>query len=149
MPEVRAFVRQDRDQLLSLANHHITTVLPGGSIPAATLLSAMERDAGEYVIDPWGHRPTHHRGRGARPGGRAVHLKRYGTAPQVSASYLDAGSIDWIICWPDHIETGRLVLQAALDRLREWAPNNGYSGICSSASPRAATRRARSAARAW
>jgi GNAT superfamily N-acetyltransferase len=127
MPEVRAFVRQDRDQLLSLANHHIATVLPGGSILAATLLSAMERDAGEYVIDPWVIDRHTIVGVERDRVVAAAHLKRYGTAPQVSASYLDAGSIDWIICWPDQIETGRLVLQAALDRLREWGVRIWYA----------------------
>lgn len=50
----------------------------------------------------------------------AAHLKRYGPAPRVSPGYADAGAVDWIICWPDHLDAGRLVLRAALGRLRGW-----------------------------
>lgn len=99
MPEVRPFARQDRDQLLSLVNHHIATVLPGGSIPVSTLLSQMERDQGEYVIDPWVTERHTIVGLQRDRVAAAAHLKRYGTDPRVSESYSDAGSIDWIVCW--------------------------------------------------
>lgn len=120
MPEVRPFARQDRDQLLSLVNHHIATVLPGGSIPVSTLLSQMERDQGEYVIDPWVTERHTIVGLQRDRVVAAAHLKRYGTDPRVSESYSDAGSIDWIVFWPDHLDAGRLVLHVALAQLRDW-----------------------------
>lgn len=120
MPEVRPFSRQDRDQLLSLANHHIATALPGGAIPAAALLAQMERDSGEYVIDPWVLERCTVVGLDRDRVVAAAHLKRYGTDDRVSADYSDAGDIDWIICWPNHLDAGGLVLEAALDQLRRW-----------------------------
>ena len=53
MPEIRPFARHDRDQLTDLVNAHIKAIIPGCSIPVATLLSQMERDPGEYIVDPW------------------------------------------------------------------------------------------------
>lgn len=127
VPEIRPFARRDRDQLLSLANHHIATVLPGGSIPGSALLSAMERDTGEYIIDPWV--VARHTIVGIERDRlvAAAHLKRYGTGSPVGASYDDAGSIDWIICWPDQLATGRLVLGEALDQLSQWGLRIWYS----------------------
>lgn len=120
MTEVRPFARQDRDQLLALANRHIAAALPGGSVPAAVLLTALERNPDEYVIDPWVIDRRTLVGVERDRVVAAAHLKRYGTDPRVSAGYADTGSIDWIICWPDQMEAGRLVLEAALGHLREW-----------------------------
>jgi GNAT superfamily N-acetyltransferase len=120
MPVIRPFARPDRDQLLSLANHHIACVLPGGSIPASALLAQMERDRGEYIIDPWVIDRHTIVGLAADRIVAAAHLKRYGTDDRVSADYADAGSIDWIVCWPGDEETGRLVVHAAVDHLRGW-----------------------------
>ena len=53
MPEIRPFARHDRDQLADLVNAHVKAIIPGCSIPVATLLSQMERDPGEYIVDPW------------------------------------------------------------------------------------------------
>jgi len=52
MSEIRPFLRHDRDQLTDLVNAHVKSVVPGCSVPISTLLSQMERDAGEYVVDP-------------------------------------------------------------------------------------------------
>lgn len=81
----------------------------------------MERDTGEYIIDPWV--VARHTIVGIERDRlvAAAHLKRYATGSPVGASYDDAGSIDWIICWPDQLATGRLVLGEALDQLGQWA----------------------------
>lgn len=128
MPKIRPFARHDRDQLLSLANHHIACVLPGGSIPASTLLAQMERDTHEYVTDPWVTERRTIIGAAADRLVAAAHLKRYGApTPSVSASYADAGVIAWLICWPDHVDTGRDVVGAALDQLHEWQTRIWYA----------------------
>lgn len=53
VPEIRPFARHDRDGLTSLANRHIAAVTPGASIPVSVLLSQMERDTAEVIVDPW------------------------------------------------------------------------------------------------
>lgn len=127
MPEVRSFARHDRDSLTALANRHIAAVLPGGAIPVATLLSQMERDTGEYVIDPWVvDRHTIVAVEADRVVA-AAHLKRYGTDHRVSDDYNDAGVIDWLVCDPGRLEAGAAVLDAAATHLRRWGSRIWYA----------------------
>jgi GNAT superfamily N-acetyltransferase len=128
VPQIRPFARHDRDQLLSLANHHIACVLPGGSIPASTLLAHMEHDVHEYVIDPWVTERRTIIGTSADRLVAAAHLKRYGNqTPPVSTSFADAGVIDWLICWPNQMDTGQMLLRAALDQFRQWQTRIWYA----------------------
>ena len=127
MPDVRPFSRSDRDQLLSLVNHHIAACLPGGSIPAAALLSQLEKDSSEYVTEPW---VTTRHTLVAFEHDRlvaAAHLKRYADDPRVSASYANAAAIDWFVFLPDHPAAGRAVLSASIDHLRGWKPRILYA----------------------
>lgn len=76
---IRPFARGDRDQLAVLVNAHLAAVTPGASISVQALLSHLERQPAEFIVDPVGHRagPA---GRGAAPpdrGGRpSVALRR-------------------------------------------------------------------------
>ena len=127
MPEVRPFVRSDRDGLTSLANRHIAAVLPGGSIPVAALLSQMERDSAETVIDPWVIDRHTIVGIETDRVVAAAHLKRYGTDNRVSPSFHDAGVIDWVICDPDCLAAGTAVMQAATAHLATWGVRIWYA----------------------
>lgn len=51
--EIRPFTRADRDQLTELVNAHVGVLLPGVSVSVNTVLSQLEREPGEYVVDPW------------------------------------------------------------------------------------------------
>lgn len=120
MPEVRPFSRSDRDGLASLANRHIAAVLPGGAVPIALLLSQLERDAHEPIVDPWVvDRQTIvavNRDRVVA----AAYLKRYGTDERVSDSYKNLGDIDWLIFDPREHDAGQAVIRAAMDHLASW-----------------------------
>ena len=120
MLEVRPFVRSDRDGLASLANRHIAAVLPGGAVPIALLLSQLERDAHEPVVDPWVvDRHTIvaiSRDRLVA----AAYLKRYGSEGRVSESYRDFAEIDWLIFDPGEADAGRGVIAAAMQHLTQW-----------------------------
>lgn len=127
MPDVRPFIRSDRDQLLSLVNHHIAACLPGGSIPAAALLSQLEKDSSEYVTEPW---VTARHTIVAIENDRlvaAAHLKRYADDSRVSQSFSDAAAIDWFVFLPDQPEAGGAVLQASVEHLRGWKPRILYA----------------------
>ncbi len=117
MIEVRPFARGDREQLCRLVNAHVAAAVPGGSVPAATLLSDLERPIGEDIVGPWitdmATLVAVERERIVA----AAHLRRYSGREQVSRSYRDAGEIVWLLCWPDHPGTGRAVLETCLDRL--------------------------------
>jgi hypothetical protein len=76
--EVRPFRRGDREQLTALVNAHVQAVVPGVSVSVNTVMSQLERDPGEFIVDPWvAERATlvaEQRGRVAA----AAHLLRYG-----------------------------------------------------------------------
>lgn len=120
MLEIRPFTRSDRDGLASLANRHIAAVLPGGAVPIASLLSQLERDAHEPIVDPWViDRHTIvavNRDRLVA----AAYLKRYGADERVSESYRDFAEIDWLIVDPCEHDAGRSVIDAAMEKLRSW-----------------------------
>jgi hypothetical protein len=120
--EVRLFARHDRDGLVSLANRHIAAVLPGGAVPVATLLSQMERNTAEPIVDPWVVDRCTIVGLEADRVVAAAHLVRYGTSARVSDSLRDAGAVDWIICDPGRVAAGAAVLEAATATLCRWDP---------------------------
>lgn len=127
MPEVRPFVRADRDGLTSLVNRHVAAVLPGGAVPTSVLLSQLERDAHEYIIDPWVIDRHTIVGIERDRVVAAAHLKRYGRDERVSESYRDVGDIYWFVCDPKALDVGRAVLEAACGRLAHWGVRTWYA----------------------
>jgi hypothetical protein len=63
---------------------HIKAIIPGCSIPVSTLLSQMERDPGEYIVDPWVIERETWVAIEADRLVAAVHLHRYGNEPSVT-----------------------------------------------------------------
>lgn len=120
MLEVRPFVRHDREQLRALASAHAAAATPGASIPTATLLNHLERPVGEHIIGPWvtdlATFVAVERDRVLA----AAHLRRYASHERVSESYRNLGEIEWLLCWPDHLDAGRAVRDEALNQLRKW-----------------------------
>lgn len=51
--EVRPFRRSDREQVTALVNAHVAAVIPGVSVSVNTVLSRLEREPGEFIVDPW------------------------------------------------------------------------------------------------
>ena len=98
--EVRPFRRSDRDQLTDLVNAHAEAVVPGMSVSVNAVLRQLERDPGEFIIDPWvseratlvavqEHRIT-----------AAAHLLRYFADERAGESYRGSGEIRWLVFWP-------------------------------------------------
>jgi hypothetical protein len=118
--DVRPFARHDREPLVALVNRHIAAVLPGGAVPVATLLSQMERNTGEPIVDPWVVDRCTLVGLESERLVAAAHLLRYGTDARVGPALRDAGAIDWIVCDPGQLAAGAAVLTAALATLGRW-----------------------------
>jgi GNAT superfamily N-acetyltransferase len=124
--QVRPFRRGDREQLTALVNAHVQAVVPGLSVSVNTVMSQLERDPGEFIVDPWvAERVTlvaEQRGRVVA----AAHLLRYGTGEAVAASYRDAAEISWLLYWPeatywpDSAEAADSLTAACLDQLGRW-----------------------------
>jgi GNAT superfamily N-acetyltransferase len=98
--QVRLFRRADRDQLTHLVNAHAEAVVPGMSVSVNTVLSSLERQPGEFIVDPWvSERVTlvaEQRNRIAA----AAHLLRYYPDDRAGESARDAGEIRWLLYWP-------------------------------------------------
>jgi ribosomal protein S18 acetylase RimI-like enzyme len=122
--QVRPFRRADREQLTALINAHIQAVVPGVSVSVNTVMSQLERDPGEFIVDPWvAERHTlvaEQRGRVVA----AAHLLRYGSGEAVGESYRDTAEISWLLSWrdatywPDATAAADALMDACLERLR-------------------------------
>jgi ribosomal protein S18 acetylase RimI-like enzyme len=99
--EVRPFHRRDRDQLTDLVNAHAAAVTPGAGVSVAAMLSHLERDPGEFIVDPW---VTERATLVAEQNNRvaaAAHLLRYGDDESVGPAYRGSGEIRWLLFWPE------------------------------------------------
>ena len=112
MTEVRPFVRSDRDQLTRLANAHIAAVMPGWTVPVATVLAQLEHQPGEYIVHPWVIDRATFVGIERERLVAAAHVLRYADEDRVSEDYRNAGDMAWLVCWPQHLEAGREIGRA-------------------------------------
>lgn len=129
--QVRAFSRSDRDQVTTLVNAHVTAVVPGVSVSVQGLLSQLEREPGEFIVDRWVRQRltlvAEQRGRIVA----AALLLRYDT--EESDGYRDAGEIRWLVCWPaapfwpDSAEAGRALMLACHAQFQRWGVAHRYA----------------------
>ena len=123
--QVRRFRRSDRDQLTALVNAHIQAVIPGFTLPTNRVLSQLEGEPHEFMVDPWvAERVTllaEQRGRVTA----AAHVLRFADDARVGDHYRGAGEIRWLLqwpsapFWPDADQAGRAVLDAAVKVLSQ------------------------------
>jgi GNAT superfamily N-acetyltransferase len=131
--EVRSFRREDREQLTALVNAHTAAVVPGISVAVNTVLSQLEREPGEFIVDPWvDERMTlvaEQRGRIVA----AAHLLRYAGDESVGESYRGAGELRWFLFWPeapfwpDSTLAAETLLAASLSQLERWGVTRQYA----------------------
>ena len=99
--EIRPFRRDDREQLTGLVNAHVAAVIPGITVSVNAVMSQLEREPGEAIVDPW---VVERRTLVARRAGSAIaaaaHLHRYGDREDVGPDYRNAGSIHWLLVRP-------------------------------------------------
>jgi GNAT superfamily N-acetyltransferase len=131
--QIRPFVRTDRDQLASLVNAHIAAVLPGASLSVQALLSDLESEPGEFIVDRW---VSERRTFVAEQRHRivaAAHLLRYRGTEDVDLHLRDAGEIKWLLCWPDAPYwpdaqlAGRRLMAGCLAQLSSWRVTQRYA----------------------
>ena len=127
MPEIRPFARADREGLSALVNRHVASVLPGASIPVSTLLSHLERDTAEPIVDPWVIDRHTIVGIDADRVVAAAHLKRFGCDERVSEDYKDTGEIAWLVFDPNCRPTAQALMAAAFETLTRWESRIWYA----------------------
>ncbi|MGI8456530.1 MAG: GNAT family N-acetyltransferase, partial [Propionibacteriaceae bacterium] len=130
---VRPFQRSDRDQVTDLVNAHLAAILPGLSVPVSTVLSQLEREPDEYVVDPWVETRLTLIAEQHRRIVAAAHLVRYCDADQIGPDYRGAGEIRWLLCWPttgpryDYEAAGAQLVQACVRQLDGWQARRQYA----------------------
>ncbi len=125
--QVRRFARGDRDQVTALVNAHIAAVVPNLSVSVQGLMSQLEREPDEYIVDPWvTDRMTLVAERRDRVVA-AAHLLRYGTDDRVSPDYRGTGEIRWLVCWPEPAEAGTELARACVRQLTRWGVSRCYA----------------------
>lgn len=131
--QIRPFARADRDQVTTLVNAHIAAVVPGVSVSTQGLLSHLEREPGEFIVDRWVSRRVtlvaEQRGRIVA----AAHLLRYGDEEGTAEGYRDAGEIRWLACWPDApfwpdaAGAGQALMLACHAQFQRWGVARRYA----------------------
>jgi GNAT superfamily N-acetyltransferase len=104
--EVRPFRRSDRDQLTDLVNAHAAAVVPGLGISVAAVLSQLERQPGEFIVDPWVDQRITLVAEQHQRVAAAAHLLRYAGDERVGPGYRNTGEIHWLIFWPEAPRAG-------------------------------------------
>lgn len=123
--EIRPFHRRDRDQVTALVNLHVGAVLPGVTLSVNTVLSQLEREPSETIVDPW---VAERRGLVALDRHAVVAaalLHRYRSDADVGEGYRGGGEIRWLLCHRDGGVAGAQLLQACLAAFEQW----GVTGV--------------------
>jgi GNAT superfamily N-acetyltransferase len=136
--QVRPFRRGDRDQLTKLVNAHAEVVVPGMSVSVNTVLGSLERQPGEFIVNPWvSERVTlvaEQRSRVAA----AAHLLRYYPDDRAGPAFRDAGEIYWLLYWPlapagnpfwpDVTGAAEALIAACIEIFGRWGVTRQYAG---------------------
>lgn len=111
---IRPFQRSDREQLTALVNAHVAAVVPGVSVSVNALLSQLEREPAELIVDPWvvERRTAVAVERDAVVAG--AHVLHYGDDERVGESYRGRRYIRWLVARPDATDAAAELL-ASLD----------------------------------
>ena len=131
--QVRPFRRSDREHVTALVNAHIAAVVPGVSVSVNTVLSHLEHEPGEFIVDPWiAARKTLVAEQRSRVVA-AAQLLRYGADERVGESYRGAGEIRWFLFWPDApfwpdaSTAAQELMHACLAELESWEVSRPYA----------------------
>jgi hypothetical protein len=109
---IRPFSRADRDQLTALVNAHVAAVVPGASISVNALMSRLEREPAEVIVDPW---VVERRTLVAIEDDAVVagaHLLRYGADGRVGDGYRGRTDIRWLVAQPDATAAAAELIEA-------------------------------------
>jgi GNAT superfamily N-acetyltransferase len=136
--QVRPFRRSDRDQLTQLVNAHSEAVVPGMSVSVNAVLASLDRQPGEFIVDPWvAERVTLVAEQQSRVVA-AAHLLRYFPDERAGAGARDVGEIRWLLywpqapvgnpCWPDAAPAAHELMAACLARFRDLGVSRQHAG---------------------
>jgi GNAT superfamily N-acetyltransferase len=116
-----------------LVNAHAAAVVPGVSVSVNMVMSQLERDPGEFIVDPWVIERATLVAEQRERVVAAAHLLRYAADERVGESYRDAGEIRWFLFWPeapywpDSAGAADALIAACLAHLDRWRVQRQYA----------------------
>jgi GNAT superfamily N-acetyltransferase len=117
---IRPFERRDREQVTELVNAHIGAVLPGVSVSVNAVMSQLEREPGEIIVDPWVHERATLVALQRERVVAAAHILRYASDERVGKHYRNSGEIRWLVCGPESGADADSLLAACDERFATW-----------------------------
>jgi GNAT superfamily N-acetyltransferase len=136
--EVRGFRRRDREQLAQLVNAHAAAVVPGLGVSVSALLSDLERQPGEAIVDPWVSERLTLVAQQLDRVVAAAHLLRYSADERVGPYYRGSGDIHWLVFWPEApdgnpfwpsaTEAAQQLITSCVRQLDEWEVSSQHAG---------------------
>ena len=136
--EVRPLRRSDRDQLTRLANAHAQAVMPGMTASVAAVLASLERQPGEFIVDPWVRERVTLVAEQQHRVAAAAHLLRYASDERPGPAYRNLGEISWLVfwpeapagnpCWADAAGAAAALMDACLRQLEHWGVSQQQAG---------------------
>src|SRR5262245_22202105 len=126
--EIRPFRRDDRDQLTGLVNAHVAAVIPGITVSVNAVMSQLEREPGEAIVDPWVVERKTLVAISRQAVAAAAHLHRYGDGDEVGPDFRNAGSIHWLLFGHTSPEIGDALMAECLAVLDGWGVRIQYAG---------------------
>ena len=124
---VRPFRRADRVQLTELVNAHVGAVVPGWAVSPNAVLSQLERQPEEVIVDPWVAERTALVAVEREAVVAAAYLKRYRADDDVAPPMANAGSIDWLVFWPRHGKAADALMAECQAQLDRWDVATRYA----------------------
>jgi GNAT superfamily N-acetyltransferase len=125
--EIRPFHRADREQLTELVNVHVDAVIPGRSVSVNTVLSQLEREPGEVIVDPWvTERAALVAVRQDRVVAAAL-LTRFDDDGRVSDAYRGGAELRWLVCWPHEADAGDALAAACVRTMDGWGARKQWA----------------------
>jgi GNAT superfamily N-acetyltransferase len=107
-------------QVQALANAHMGALVPGWALPETFIASRLQRDPGEYVVDPWVIARTTLCAIERQRVVAVAHLLRYGSGVEVGPAYHNSGELAWLLAWPDAGMHAEALMNAAREQFARW-----------------------------
>lgn len=124
------FRRDDRDQLTNLVNAHLSAVIPEARVSVNAVLSSLERQPDEYIVDPWVVERAAIIVEQDDWLVAAAHLQRFADDSRVGDDYRGVGLIQWFLSVreEDPAQPAAATLMRACEaQLRVWAVTMAYA----------------------
>ena len=103
------------EQLAALLSAHAACAVPGAAVLPATIARRLERDPGEFVLDPWVEARDTLVAIARDRVVAAGQLWRFVDEPRVSEHYRGAAELRWFSFWPGEDEAAAALLDRAIE----------------------------------